>query len=283
MRICNLCSGSSGNSTFIESENAKILVDCGKPFPYIFNTLNELSVTAESINAILITHEHSDHIKGIQKFAKTYNTKVYAPIQIKEEVKTEKKAVKTEKSTLKTYNTEKPANKKFDRKKAEKPTTRREESEFDKKLVEVRRVAKVVKGGRTLRFSALVVVGNKNGLVGVGNGKANEVPEAIEKATAAAKKNLISVPIVGTTIPHNVTGKYGSSSVLMLPASEGTGVIAGGSARAVVELAGIKDITTKTHGSNNKINCVKATLEGLKALRTREQIAALRGKAPEEI
>ncbi len=166
---------------------------------------------------------------------------------------------------------------------AKRPASRREDSEFDKKLVEIRRVAKVVKGGRTLRFSALVVVGNRKGLVGVGIGKSAEVPEAIENATAAAKKNLISVPIVGTTIPHSITGKYGSSSVLMLPAKEGTGVIAGGSARAVIELAGIKDITTKKHGSNNKINGVKATLEGLKALRTREQIAALRGKAPEEI
>ncbi len=163
------------------------------------------------------------------------------------------------------------------------PVSRREDSEYDKKLVEVRRVTKVVKGGRTMRFSALVVVGNRKGLVGVGIGKSSEVPEAIEKATAAAKKNLISVPIVGTTIPHSVTGKYSSSSVLMMPAKEGTGVIAGGSARAVIELAGIKDITTKKHGSNNKINGVKATLEGLKALRTREQVAALRGKAPEEI
>ncbi len=175
------------------------------------------------------------------------------------------------------------AKKEINKENVKKPVTRREDSEFDKKLVEVRRVAKVVKGGRTLRFSALVVVGNRKGLVGVGIGKSAEVPEAIEKATASAKKHLISVPIVGTTIPHNVVGKYSSTSVLMLPASEGTGVIAGGSARAVVELAGIRDITTKTHGSNNKINCVKATLEGLKALRTREQVAALRGKAPEEI
>ena len=213
----------------------------------------------------------------------TENTEVVAEVAEETEVKAEKKAVKTEKSTLKTYNTEKPANKKFDRKKAEKPTTRREESEFDKKLVEVRRVAKVVKGGRTLRFSALVVVGNKNGLVGVGNGKANEVPEAIEKATAAAKKNLISVPIVGTTIPHEVIGKFSSSSVKMFPAPQGTGVIAGGSARAVVELAGIKDIVTKSHGSNNKINGVKATIEGLKLLRTKEEVAALRGKSVEEL
>ena len=158
-----------------------------------------------------------------------------------------------------------------------------EKTDLVEKLVHVNRVAKTVKGGRTMRFSALVVVGNKKGSVGIGMGKAGEVPEAIEKATDAAKKNLITVPMVGTTIPHSVTGKYGSSSVLMMPAKEGTGVIAGGSARAVIELAGIRDITTKRHGSNNKINGVKATLEGLKSLRTREQVAALRGKAPEEI
>lgn len=196
-----------------------------------------------------------------------------------------KKEKKTEKSTVKTYEPEpqKASGKKFDKKRPEKPVTRREDSEFDKKLVEVRRVAKVVKGGRTMRFSALVVVGNKKGLVGIGIGKANEVPEAVEKATATAKKNLISVPIVGTTIPHNVIGKFGSSSVHMFPAPEGKGVIAGGSARAVIELAGVKDIVTKSHGSNNKINGVKATIEGLKQLRTREEIAKLRGKNVEEI
>ncbi len=196
---------------------------------------------------------------------------------------TESKPAKVEKRTVRSQNDSKPSNKKFDRKRAEKPESRREDSEFDKKLVEVRRVAKVVKGGRTMRFSALVVVGNKNGLVGMGIGKANEVPEAVEKATAAAKKSLISVPIVGTTIPHDVIGKYSSSSVHMFSAPQGTGVIAGGSARAVIELAGIKDIVTKSHGSNNKINGVRATVEGLKLLRTREEIAALRGKSVEEI
>ena len=137
--------------------------------------------------------------------------------EIKEvtQVATEEKVApkaKTEKSTVKTYNTEKPSNKKFDKKKADKPATRREDSEFDKKLVEVRRVAKVVKGGRTLRFSALVVVGNKNGLVGVGIGKANEVPEAIEKATATAKKNLISVPVVGTKSSNNIVRNSSSNN-----------------------------------------------------------------------
>lgn len=193
-----------------------------------------------------------------------------------------KKPSKVEKSTIKTVPA-KPQGKKQDRRRADKPETRREDSEFDKKLVEVRRVTKVVKGGRTMRFSALVVAGNRNGLVGIGVGKANEVPEAVEKATAAAKKNLISVPIVGTTIPHDVIGRFGSSSVQMFSAPQGTGVIAGGSARAVIELAGIKDIVTKSHGSNNKINGVRATVEGLKLLRTREEIAALRGKSVEEI
>lgn len=196
---------------------------------------------------------------------------------------TESKPTKVEKRTVRSQVDSKPSNKKFDRKRTDKPESRREDSEFDKKLVEVRRVAKVVKGGRTMRFSALVVVGNKNGLVGMGIGKANEVPEAVEKATAAAKKNLISVPIVGTTIPHDIIGKYGSSSVHMFSAPQGTGVIAGGSARAVIELAGVKDIVTKSHGSNNKINGVRATIEGLKLLRTREEIAALRGKSVEEI
>lgn len=193
-----------------------------------------------------------------------------------------KKPSKVEKSTIKTVPA-KPQGKKQDRRRADKPETRREDAEFDKKLVEVRRVTKVVKGGRTMRFSALVVAGNRNGLVGIGVGKANEVPEAVEKATAAAKKNLISVPIVGTTIPHDVIGRFGSSSVQMFSAPQGTGVIAGGSARAVIELAGIKDIVTKSHGSNNKINGVRATVEGLKLLRTKEEIAALRGKSVEEI
>ena len=203
-----------------------------------------------------------------------------AVVENNENVKEEKKTEKREKSNIKTAPA-KPQGKKFDKKKA--PEARREDSEFDKKLVEVRRVAKVVKGGRTMRFSALVVCGNRNGLVGIGVGKANEVPEAVEKASAAAKKNLISVPIVGTTIPHDVIGKFGSSSVHMFSAPQGTGVIAGGSARAVIELAGIKDIVTKSHGSNNKINGVRATVEGLKMLRTREEIASLRGKSVEEI
>ncbi len=173
--------------------------------------------------------------------------------------------------------------KKFEPKPRENRRPAREESEFDKKLVCVRRVTKVVKGGRTLRFSALVVVGDGKNRVGIGIGKAAEVPAAIDKATGEAKKNMQYIRIVDGTIPHEVIGKFGSSKILMLPAKPGTGVIAGGSARAVLELAGIKDIVTKIHGSTNKINAVKATMNGLVALRTREEIAARRGKKPEEI
>lgn len=159
----------------------------------------------------------------------------------------------------------------------------REDSEFDKVLVSVRRVTKVVKGGRTMRFSAVVVVGDRKGNVGIGTGKAKEVPAAIDKATLQAKTNMVKINIVNGTVPHETIGKYGTSKVLMLPAKEGTGIIAGGSSRAVIELAGIKDIVTKIHGSTNKINCVRATLRGLSSIRTVEQVARLRGKNPEEI
>lgn len=151
------------------------------------------------------------------------------------------------------------------------------------KLVDVNRITKVVKGGRNMRFSALVVAGDKSGKVGVGAGKAAEVPNAIDKATASAKKHMIKVPLEGTSIPHEVVGKFGTSMVKLLPAKEGTGVIAGGSVRPVVELCGIKDITAKTYGSRNKVNCVKATLDALMQLRSKEEIAALRGKTVEEI
>ena len=160
---------------------------------------------------------------------------------------------------------------------------RKEASEFDKQVVQVRRVQKVVKGGRTLRFSALVVVGDRKGRVGIGIGKSKEVSAAIEKATTVAKKNIVNIPIVNDTIPHNTTGKFSATSILLLPAPEGTGVIAGGSARAVIELAGIKNIVTKRHGSSNKMNCVKATMDGLLSLKTKEEIARRRGKAVEEI
>lgn len=160
---------------------------------------------------------------------------------------------------------------------------RREQKEFDEQVVSINRISKTVKGGRRMRFAALVVVGDRKGRVGVGSGKAKEVPEAIRKATEAAKKNIITVPVIGTTIPHETVGKFGSGAVFMRPASEGTGVIAGGASRAVLELAGIQDILTKNLGSRTKINTVRATLEGLKSLRTLEQVAELRGKKPEEI
>ncbi|WP_304769937.1 30S ribosomal protein S5 [Ileibacterium valens] len=160
---------------------------------------------------------------------------------------------------------------------------RREQKEFDEQVVSINRIAKTVKGGRRMRFAALVVVGDRKGRVGVGTGKAKEVPEAIRKAREAAKKNIIHVPLVGTTIPHEIKGVFGAGKVFMKPASEGTGVIAGGASRAVLELAGITDILTKNLGSRTKINTVRATMEGLKSLRTIEQVAELRGKSVEEI
>ncbi len=149
--------------------------------------------------------------------------------------------------------------------------------DLKEKLVAVNRVAKTVKGGRNMRFSALVVVGDENGHVGTGMGKAAEIPEAIRKAVESAKRNLIEVPMKGTTIPHQIDGRFGRGHVLLMPAPEGTGVLAGGHARSVLELAGIKDIRCKSHGSNNPINCVKATIEGLRELKTAEQVARLRG------
>lgn len=155
--------------------------------------------------------------------------------------------------------------------------------ELKEKVVAINRVAKVVKGGRTFRFSAVVVVGDGNGHVGVGNGKAAEVPDAIKKAIQEAKNNLVEVPVVGTTIPHEFIGKSGSARVLLKPAAEGTGVIAGGSVRPVLELAGYKDIRTKILGTTNPRNVVYATIEGLKSMKTVEQIANKRGKKVEEI
>ncbi len=156
-------------------------------------------------------------------------------------------------------------------------------SELKEKVVAINRVAKVVKGGRTFRFSAVVVVGDENGHVGVGNGKASEVPDAIKKAIEDAKKNLVEVPVVGTTIPHEYIGKFGSASVMLKPAEEGTGVIAGGSVRPVLELAGYKDIRTKVIGTNNPRNVVYATLKGLQSMQTIEQVAKKRGKKVEDI
>ena len=156
-------------------------------------------------------------------------------------------------------------------------------SEFKEKLVAVNRVTKVVKGGRNFRFAALVVVGDEKGRVGAGIGKAAEISEAIRKGVDDAKKHLITVPLVGTTIPHDTIGFFSTGKVVLMPAPEGTGVIAGGAARAVLELAGVKDIRTKSYGTNNRINMVRATLEGLRGLRSAEQVAKLRGKTVEEI
>ena len=155
--------------------------------------------------------------------------------------------------------------------------------DLQEKVVEVRRVTKVVKGSRNFRFAALVVVGDENGHVGIGSGKAMEVPDAIRKAVEDAKKNLIKVPMVGTTIPHEVIGHFGAGRILIMPAQEGTGVIAGGAARDLLELAGLKDVRAKCLGTRNPRNMVNATIEGLKSLKTAEQVAALRGKKVEDL
>ncbi|MBR5114677.1 MAG: 30S ribosomal protein S5 [Oscillospiraceae bacterium] len=162
---------------------------------------------------------------------------------------------------------------------------RREEepSEFSEKVVSLNRVSKTVKGGRVMKFSALCVVGDGKGRVGYGLGKANEVSEAIRKGLEDAKKNIVTITLSGTTIPHEVIGEFGAGRVLMKPAPEGTGVIAGGAVRAVAEAAGIKDIRTKCLRSNNPNNVVAATMQGLRSLRNVEQVAKIRGKSPAEI
>ncbi len=159
----------------------------------------------------------------------------------------------------------------------------REDDGLIKKLVAVNRVTKVVKGGRTMRFSALCVVGDGKGSVGIGMAKAAEVPQAIEKAQLRAKKAMVKIDLVDTTIPHEAIGTFGRGKVLLMPAEPGTGVIAGGPVRNVLEAVGIKDIRTKSYGSNNPINCVKAAFNGLVSLRSKERIAQLRGKSVEEI
>ena len=155
--------------------------------------------------------------------------------------------------------------------------------ELEEKVVAIHRVSKTVKGGRIMKFSALVVVGDGNGIVGFGIGKSGEVPDAIRKAIQDAKKNLIRISLRGTTIPHEIVGKFGAGEVLMRPAAAGTGVIAGGPVRAVVEIAGIKDIRTKSLRSNNPYNVVRATVNGLANVRSAETVAALRGKTVKEM
>jgi small subunit ribosomal protein S5 len=157
------------------------------------------------------------------------------------------------------------------------------EKELKESIVNIRRVAKTVKGGRNMRFSVTVVVGDEEGHVGVGLGKAREIPEAVRKAIEDAKKKLIYVPTVGTTIPHRVIGVYGAGRIVIMPGIEGTGVIAGSSVRTVLELAGVKDVRAKSIGSNNAGNMANATIEGLKSLKTVESISRLRGKTKEEI
>ncbi|MFA7589730.1 MAG: 30S ribosomal protein S5 [Acholeplasmataceae bacterium] len=168
-------------------------------------------------------------------------------------------------------------------KRGRKPRSKKEPKLYEERVVNIGRVTKVVKGGRRFKFSALVVVGDQNGKVGFGIGKASEVPDAIKKAIEAAKKNIIDVPMNGTTIPHTITGKFGAGKVFLRPAVEGTGVIAGGGVRAVLELAGIKDVLSKSLGSDAPVNIVSATVEALKQLRTVEEVAEMRGLTVGEV
>ncbi|MFH5811912.1 30S ribosomal protein S5 [Companilactobacillus sp. FL22-1] len=155
--------------------------------------------------------------------------------------------------------------------------------ELEDRVVSINRVTKVVKGGRRLRFAAIVIVGDKNGHVGFGTGKAQEVPEAIRKAVEDAKKNLISVPMVGSTIPHEVIGTYGAGRIMLKPAEEGSGIAAGGAVRAVIELSGVGDVTSKSLGRNTPINVIRATIDGLKQLKTAESVSEMRGISAQEL
>ena len=164
------------------------------------------------------------------------------------------------------------------------PARKEKDNRFEERVVSINKICKTVKGGRRLRFSALVVVGDGKGYVGFGTGKANEVPDAIKKALEAAKKNLYKVPMIkGDTIPHEIIGEFGSSKVFMKPAQEGTGIVAGGPVRAVLELAGVKNIYSKVYGSRAPINIVRATIDGIENMKTVSKVAALRGKEPKEI
>lgn len=155
--------------------------------------------------------------------------------------------------------------------------------ELEDRVVSINRVTKVVKGGRRLRFAAIVIVGDKNGHVGFGTGKAQEVPEAIRKAVEDAKKNLINVPMVGSTIPHEVIGTFGAGKIMLKPAEEGSGIAAGGAVRAVIELSGVGDVTSKSLGRNTPINVIRATIEGLKQLKTAESVSEMRGISAQEL
>ncbi len=155
--------------------------------------------------------------------------------------------------------------------------------DLKEQVVDIKRVTKVVKGGRNFRFSALVIVGDENGHVGAGTGKAMEIPDAIKKGIENAKKNLINVPIVGTTVPHEINGRFGAGNVLIMPAREGTGIIAGGPVRTLLELAGLKDVRAKSLGSNNSKNMVSAAMDGLRNLKRAEEVAKLRGISVEEL
>lgn len=200
----------------------------------------------------------------------------------KEESKQELGQVAPDKKTQETEKKEKPFRHarpaRFGRKREEE-----EDVEFKDQVISIRRVTKVVKGGKNLSFSALVAVGNENGLVGIGKGKAREVPVAISKAAQDAKKKLIEVPILDTTIPHFIKGIQGGGEVILRPASKGTGVIAGGAVRIIMELAGIKDILTKSIRSNNPISVAHATIDGLKRLKSPEGVSKIRGKEKEKI
>ena len=198
-----------------------------------------------------------------------------------EEIKTEVTTEKVETKEVKNEKNFKPRN---NDKRAPRKAFEKKQSLLEEKVISISRVTKVTKGGRHFRFSATVAVGNRKGLVGMGSGKANEVPEAIKKALQAANKNVSKVALIDNrTIPHEATAKVGRAVVLIKPAKKGTGVIAGGAARAILELAGIKDIVSKSLGSNTQVNVAKATLEALKSERTPAKIAALRGKKVEEL